>query len=1645
LNLIGYAPQAFFPTFDSKKTISAGDFQITKLVQPGVTSYKELAIGDLDNNGVIDHIASVKGNRVIHVFMNNATSPTMTLATGGNPEGLTISDLDGDGYLDIISANSVEQTISIFRNNLVTNGTFITAVNIGYSVDPYKIITGDLDGDGKPEIIVSNWNYPDVSIYWNKSSVGVINSHSFSKPVYFNASYGANTLKLADIDGDGRLDLVTANTLTNSISILRNTITNHSIAEGAFASKVDFDVNSEPHGLTIDDFDGDGKPDIAVANGGNSTVTVLRNTATPGIINSESLDGRVSFACGSAPVDIKGGDMDGDGKIDLLVANKFGNTISILKNITEPGIINLNSFLPKVDFTFTSNINNIVIGDMDKDGLTDFAALGHQSWTVFKNVRTIGILPTITSFTPNNLRMGDMLTITGTNFTGVDEVRIGATPAESFTVVSPTKITAKLDLGSSGMIMVKTAKGAATITGFIFDDKPNGTPPKINSFAPVNGPAGTIVTINGENFGSSISDNIIHFGGIKATVLSATATQVTVIVPTGATYLPISLTKANLTAYSKKPFVITFDGSVGDFKFTKESFADRTDFSAGTNPRDAIAADIDGDGKVDLVTLNSSTFSVHSNTSTIGGFSFTKTDFPVQANPNHFLIVDLDGDGKLDIAITNSNKSLSVFKNTSIVGTISFDARKDFPIGRSVLGIATGDLDLDGKPDLVFTNREEFTITILKNTSTATDISLLMQPILSASGYLNDLAIGDIDGDGKVDIMASYEYGFPKVLSFFNLTTSGEIRFSEIKLADIYDPHYTAILDKISFGDINGDDKIDPIISQNLYITFPLNRSTTGNLKVDFSQTYQLNGRSLYHALGDLDGDGRVDIVATNYNNNKISVQKNNSTPSNFSINQNMEYTTLANPMGVSLADFDGDGRTDIAVANSDANSISIFKNSKSNAVNITSFDPVSAAFGQEVSIRGVNFLNATSVTFGGRPAKSYKINGSSLIVATVDEGMSGDIKVVAPYGEAAKSGFTYILAAPIISSFSSKAPFIGEEVTITGNHFINVSEVKIGGIAASFTVVSPTMIKAIIAEEAKANESKALVTTPKGTAEINIYAIAERPIITAFTPQSASLGTVVTITGSNFSSTTSVKFGGTNVASYIVNSDKTITAIVGSGATGDVSITTRGGTVSKTGFTFIGVPTVDYFSPTIANIGKIVTIMGSNLDQITNVSFGGISASSFNIVSPSKITAIVGTGSSGNLVLTGQRGSVTVPGFVYVDAPTLSSFSPKVSSTSGIIEINGKDLFGSTAVTIGGIPASSFTILSSTQLKAVIGTGQSGDIVVTTNVGTASLSGFTFVPKPKIISSGNTTFPIGGKVTLSINSTGPDYTYIWKKNNMKISGATGTSIEVTESGSYTVDIILGTTILNSEPVIVTSVYMLPTNNFALKVTSESCKMANDGSIDITAVKSLNYTAVINGNAAVPYNFTTTLSIKSLKAGTYTICLTVDDQPNYKQCFEVVITEPKDLSIYATVSSANNSVDLQLGGANKYFIQLNNSTYQTSASSINLPLSAGENKLTVTADKECQGIFKKTLYGPLNINAYPNPVDRILNVKIPVIAQKSVDVELMNLSGQIMLQNTYINDNGTIELNLEKLIPGLYILKLSTGDGNKSILKIIKR
>src|SRR6188508_160230 len=140
--------------------------------------------------------------------------------------------------------------------------------------------------------------------------------------------------------------------------------------------------------------------------------------------------------------------------------------------------------------------------------------------------------------------------------------------------------------------------------------------PTVNSFTPSSGPLGTSVIITGTNFNAVPANNIVYFGAVRAMVISGSTISLTVTVPAGATYQPISVLDniTGLTGYSSKPFITTFANPFGT-GMPANFYKPKVDFAVGTNPRNIATGDLDGDGKPDLVITNgnSNTLSVLGN------------------------------------------------------------------------------------------------------------------------------------------------------------------------------------------------------------------------------------------------------------------------------------------------------------------------------------------------------------------------------------------------------------------------------------------------------------------------------------------------------------------------------------------------------------------------------------------------------------------------------------------------------------------------------------------------------------------------------------------------------------------------------------------------------------------------------------------------------------------------------------------------------------------------------------------------------------------------------------------------------------------------------------------------------------------------
>ncbi len=180
-------------------------------------------------------------------------------------------------------------------------------------------------------------------------------------------------------------------------------------------------------------------------------------------------------------------------------------------------------------------------------------------------------------------------------------------------------------------------------------------------------------------------------------------------------------------------------------------------------------------------------------------------------------------------------------------------------------------------------------------------------------------------------------------------------------------------------------------------------------------------------------------------------------------------------------------------------------------------------------------------------------------------------------------------------------------------------------------------------------------------------------------------------------------------------------------------------------------------------------------------------------------------------------------------------------------------------------------------------------------------------------------------------------------------------------------------------------------------------------------------------------------------AGTYAVCITVEGQAGYEICFSLDIQEPEDLSVSSKVDTFDNKVTLNLSGAKSYTINLNNVVYNTSESEITLPLSQVENTLTVSTDKDCQGVYLETIFLSSELLIYPNPISSgDLNIYLGNSSSEQVEVSLFDLNGRTVFKKQYTPVNNEVQFNVDVLSKGIYLLNIKT-QASLMTYKIIRK
>ena len=319
----------------------------------GNGSADSTAIADIDGDGRLDVANANTTERNVSVALNTSSGPgsvafgdRSAFGVGYSPTGVVAKDLDADGKVDLAAANYLGTTLSVLRNTS-TPGTVSFEFRKEFGTggrNPVSVAAADFDGDGKADLSVPNQQTNNVSVLRNRTYGSTLSFESRTEVGLSGTTPDPYGIAMGDLDNDGRPDIVTANRTSRNITAFRNTGIQSKPAR--FAPGTNFPVTA-PQDLSwiaLSDFDGDGRRDAVSA--GTSTVLVSRNTTpAPGSINFAL---SVNFTVVGGPRSVAAADFDLDGKPDIATANFSNHTVSVLRNISSPGTIN---FATRIDLT----------------------------------------------------------------------------------------------------------------------------------------------------------------------------------------------------------------------------------------------------------------------------------------------------------------------------------------------------------------------------------------------------------------------------------------------------------------------------------------------------------------------------------------------------------------------------------------------------------------------------------------------------------------------------------------------------------------------------------------------------------------------------------------------------------------------------------------------------------------------------------------------------------------------------------------------------------------------------------------------------------------------------------------------------------------------------------------------------------------------------------------------------------------------------------------------------------------------------------------------------------------------------------------------------------------------------------------------
>ena len=689
----------------------------------------------------------------------------------------------------------------VFGETLVdvaSSGSLFPGETFQVGLYPYSVSLGDLNGDGILDLVTANALSDNVSVLLG------LGDGRFSAMRNYAVGDVPYSVSLGDLNGDGVLDLVTANGNSDNVSVLLG------LGDGSFATQSTYAVGDQPDSVSLGDLNGDGVLDLVIHNVLSSNVYVLLGLGD-GSFATQSTYG--NFYSESVSL----GDLNGDGVLDLVTANALSDNVSVLLGLGD------GSFATRSNYAVGDAPVSVFLGDLNGDGALDIVTAN-----VYSN--NVSVL----------LGVGDG------RFSAMRNYAVGDVPYS----------VSLGDLNGDGVLDLITANGNndnvsvllgfgdgrfATQSTYAVGDKPRSV-----SLGDLNGDGVLdLVTAN------ALSDNVsVLLGNGDGTF----ATHRTYATDSG----PGSVSIGDLDG-DDVPDIVTANYDSNNVSVLlgngDGTFATHRTYATDSGPGSVSIGDLDGDDVPDIVTANYDSNNVTVLLGNGDGTFATQTTYAAGGSPQSVSIGDLDGDGVLDIVTANNSGNVSVLLGN---GDGTFATQTTYAAGGSPQSVSIGDLDGDGALDIVTANYKYQDISVLLGNG---DGTFEAQSQYGIAGYPWSVSIGDLDGDGALDIVtANDDSGSISVL-----LGDGDGAFkASIKYTLDRQPY------SVSICDLDGDGVPDIVTANGRSNVSVLLGNGDGSFLPQ--STYTVGQSPVSVSWGDFNGDGVLDLVTANLGGDNVSV-----------------------------------------------------------------------------------------------------------------------------------------------------------------------------------------------------------------------------------------------------------------------------------------------------------------------------------------------------------------------------------------------------------------------------------------------------------------------------------------------------------------------------------------------------------------------------------------------------------------------------------------------------------------------------------------------------------------------------------------------------------------------------------------------------